>query len=124
MHEFSVVAYLLETVEDEARRHGASRVTEIELVIGERASIMDESLFFYFDMLKAGTLAQDAKLAARRVPSQFDCLECGDTFVVSVANTDFHCPRCGGIGRISNKGSEFYIESIEIEKEEACLSNK
>lgn len=121
MHEFSVVTYLLDTVEAEARQHGADRVTEINLVVGERASIMDESLFFYFDMLKPGTLAQDAKLATRRVPSEFDCLECGNTFI---ASADFHCPRCGGIGRISSKGSEFYIESIEIEKEEACLSNK
>jgi len=121
MHEFSVVTYLLEAVEDEARQHGASRVTEIHLVVGERASLMDESLFFYFDILKAGTLAQDAKLAARRVPSEFDCLECGSTYI---AGSDFYCPRCGGIGRLSSKGSEFYIESIEIEKEEACPSNK
>jgi hydrogenase nickel incorporation protein HypA/HybF len=121
MHEFSVVTYLLETVEAEAREHGASRVLTIDLVIGDRASIVDESLFFYFDMLKSGTLAEDAKLTARRVPSEFDCLECGNTYV---ASDDFHCPVCGGIGRVSSKGSEFYIESIEIEKEEACLSNK
>lgn len=115
MHEFSVVTYLLETVQEEARQHGASRVLEVNLVVGERASIMDESLFFYFDMLTPGTLAEGAKLTARRIPSQFDCLECGQTYL---AGTDLRCPHCGGMGRISDKGSEFYIDSIEIEKEE------
>ena len=115
MHEFSVVTYLLETVQEEARQHGASRVLEVNLVVGERASLMDESLFFYFDMLTPGTLAEGAKLTARRIPSQFDCLECGQTYL---AGADLRCPHCGGIGRISDKGSEFYIDSIEIEKEE------
>lgn len=114
MHEFSVITYLLETVEEEARRHGASRVTEIKLVIGDRASMVDESLFFYFDMLKPDTLAWDAKLSTRRVPSEFDCLECGQAYL---ATNDFHCPACGGMGRLSPKGSEFYIDSIEIERE-------
>lgn len=121
MHEFSVVTYLLETVEAEARQHGATRVLTIHLVIGDRASIMDESLFFYFDMLKAGTLAEDATLTARRVPSEFDCLECGKTYI---PNDDFHCPHCGGIGRVSSRGSEFYIDHMEIEKEETCLSKR
>jgi hydrogenase nickel incorporation protein HypA/HybF len=115
MHEFSVVTSLLETIQEEARQHGASRVLGVNLVIGERASIMDESLFFYFDMLSPGTLVEGAKLTARRVPSQFDCLECGKSYV---AKADFHCPHCGGIGRIGESGGEFYIDSIEIEKEE------
>jgi len=114
MHEFSVVTSLLETVEQEAQQHGASRVLGIDLVIGERASIMDESLFFYFDMLAPGTLAEGAKLTAKRVPSEFNCLECGKSYV---AGTDWHCPHCGGLGQVSEKGSEFYIDSIEIEKE-------
>jgi hydrogenase nickel insertion protein HypA len=115
MHELSVVTYLLETVQEEARQHGASRVLEINLVVGERASIMDESLFFYFDMLTPGTLAEGARLTARRIPSEFNCLECGKSYL---AEADLSCPHCGGMGRISEKGSEFYIDSIEIEREE------
>ena len=114
MHEFSVVTSLLETVQAEARQHGASRVLGIDLVIGERASIMDESLFMYFDMLAPGTLAEGATLTMKRVPSEFNCLECGQTYLAGI---DWHCPHCGGLGRISEKGSEFYIDSIEIEKE-------
>ena len=115
MHEISVVTYLLETVEEQARRHGASRVLGINLVIGERASIVDDSLYFYFDMLTPGTLVQGAKLTTRRIPSQFSCLGCGATYL---AGDDFRCPQCGEWGQISTQGSEFYIDSIEIERDD------
>ena len=115
MHEISVVTYLLETVEEQARQHGANRVLEVNLVIGERASIVDDSLFFYFDMLTPGTLAEGAKLITHRVPSQFSCLACGKTYI---AGDDFRCPHCGGLGHIDPQGSEFYIDTIEIERDE------
>ena len=115
MHELSVVSSLVEIVQEEALQHGASRVVEVNLVIGERASILDESLFFYFDMLTPGTLAEGAKLTAKRIPSEFICLECGKAYL---AEADLRCSYCGGMGRLSEKGSEFYIDSIEIEKEE------
>lgn len=114
MHEMSVITYLLETVEQEARQHNADKVLAINLVVGERASIMDDSLFFYFDMLTPGTLAEGAKLNTRRVPSKFQCLECGSAYL---AGNDFHCPDCGGVGHISPEGSEFFIDSIEIQRE-------
>ena len=38
------MSYLLETVDDRARREGARRIVAINLVIGERASIIDDSL--------------------------------------------------------------------------------
>jgi hydrogenase nickel incorporation protein HypA/HybF len=115
MHEISVVTYLLETVEEQARQHGANRVLGIHLVIGERASIVDDSLHFYFDMLTPGTLSHGAKLTTRRVPSQLKCLGCGATYL---AGHDFRCPHCGELGHISAEGSEFYIDSIEIERDD------
>ena len=115
MHEISVVTYLLEAVEEQARQHNASRIVEVNLVIGDRASIVDDSLFFYFDMLTPGTLAEGAKLNTRRVPSQFNCLECGKAYVTG---DDFRCPHCGGLGRIDPAGSEFYIDTIEIERDD------
>ena len=115
MHEFSVVTYLLETVEEQARQHGASRVLEVRLVIGDRSSIVDDSLFLYFDMLSPGTLSEGARLSTRRIPSQFNCISCGKSFS---AGKNYLCPHCGGLGQISAQGSEFYIDSIEIEKDE------
>ena len=56
MHEWGIVTGLLEVVEGQARKSGARRVRTVNLVVGERSGIVDESLRFYFDLLSAETL--------------------------------------------------------------------
>ncbi len=63
MHELSIMSYLLESVEAEARQRGARKVLAINLVLGERAGI-DDSLLFYFDLLTPGTLAGALQISA------------------------------------------------------------
>lgn len=114
MHEFGVMTYLLQAVEEAAREEGARRVLAINLVIGDRATIVDDSMLFYFEAMKAGTLAEAAELKMRRVPSRFYCSRCDSTYV---PGKDFCCPDCGALGMLTDEGSEFLIESIEIERE-------
>lgn len=114
MHEYSVMTYLLQAVTEKAQEVGAERVVAINLVVGDRASIVDDSLLFYFDMLGPGTVAEGAQLNIRRVPNRFYCSRCDDTF--EPAGADFRCPVCGWIGQITAEGSEFFIESIEVER--------
>jgi len=116
MHEFGVMAYLLEAVEQKAQEVGACRVLAINLVVGDRSSIIDDSLQFYFDMMVPGTVVEGAQLNMRRVPSQFYCGRCAQNFIFT--GDDFRCPRCGTLGQLSDEGSEFLIESIEIERGE------
>ena len=115
MHEFGVMTYLLNTVEAKAQELQAARVLEINLVIGDRASIVDNSLSLYFEMLTPGTLVEGAVLNTRRVPSRFACATCGTHY--EPVGADFRCPTCGGIGQLTDEGSEFFIESIVIEKD-------
>jgi len=51
VHEVSVMTALLDSVEAHAARIGAKKILAINLVIGERASIIDDSLLFAFDLL-------------------------------------------------------------------------
>ena len=114
MHEYGVMLYLLNAVEDKARELGARRVLSINLVIGDRASIVEDSLGFYFDQMTPGTAVEGAQLNLRRVPSRFVCPGCGVEFTPQ--NGSFRCPDCGTVGRVQEAGSEFLIESIEIER--------
>lgn len=114
MHEFGVMSYLLQAVEEKARELGAQRVLAINLVIGDRSSIVDDSLLYYFDMMKGRTLAGEAQLNTRRVSTRFYCNRCDSTYI---PGKDFYCPDCGEIGMMTEEGSEFFIESIEIERE-------
>jgi len=113
MHELSVMGYLLETVEEQARQAEASKVLTINLVIGERASIVDDSLLFYFDLLTPGTLADGAKLHVRRTVMRFHCDACQRDY--ARRGDDFRCPDCQTVGQVTDDGSELLIESIEIE---------
>ncbi len=113
MHELSVMAYMLESVEAHAQRIGAKKVLAINLVIGERASIIDDSILFYFDALTPGTVAEGAQLNVRRTCMQFHCAACDDDYTPS--GSDFRCPRCHTVGQVTDDGSELLIESMEIE---------
>lgn len=113
VHELSVMAYMLETVEAHARRIGATKVTAINVVIGERASIIDDSVLFYFDALTPGTLAEGAQLNVRRTRMRFHCATCDVEYPPS--GDDFRCPHCHTVGQVTDDGSEMMIESMEVE---------
>ena len=113
MHELSVMSYLLETVEAQAAQHGAHKVLAVNVVMGDRASMVDDSLLFYFDLLTPGTLAEGAHLNVRRTAMRFCCERCEAEY--SPRGADFGCPTCGTVGRVTDDGSELLIESIEID---------
>lgn len=113
MHELSVMTYLLDTVEEQARRAGARKVCAINLVVGERASFVDDSLLFYFDFLTPGRLCEGARLNIRRTQMSFHCASCGGDY--APAEGHFRCPRCDRPGQITSDGREMLIESMEIE---------
>lgn len=115
MHEFGVVSQLLQGLEAKAREVGATRILAINLVIGERASIVDDSFRFYFEALSPGTVAEGAQLHVRRVPSRFYCAGCDERYVPATGT--FNCPTCGSLGQLTEEGGEFLVESIEIEQE-------
>ena len=115
MHELSVMSYLLESVEEQAQLMGASKVVAINLVIGERAGILDDSMLFYFDMLTPGTLAVGAQLNVRRTEMRFHCAPCQRDY--TRVGDDFRCPDCHTVGQVTDDGSELLIESIVVEME-------
>jgi hydrogenase nickel incorporation protein HypA/HybF len=112
----------MEAVEEQAHLAGASRVLAVNLVVGDRASIIDDLLLYYFDMLTPGTLAEGAQLNLRRVPMRFYCSRCNAAY--TPAGEDFHCPDCAAIGQLTDEGSELLIESIEIEREQMAWPSK
>lgn len=113
MHELAVTQNVLDIAVEHAKQGGATRIKRINLVIGEMSSIVDDSVQFYFDFISKGTMAEGAELQFRRIPAEFRCGECNQIF--SPEADDFRCPRCAGLGIVTDVGSEFYMESIEVE---------
>ncbi len=113
MHEYAVTEGLLKLVLDEAGKAGASKVTEIKLVIGDLSTIIDESIQMYFDLMSEGTMAHGARLVFRRIPARFKCKDCGCDYEKPA--TGYDCPQCGGLGMPTGVGREFYVESMDVE---------
>lgn len=112
MHELSVVESMVSVVLKHAEQNKASRVTKINLVLGEASTVMEEPIRFYFELIARDTIAKGAELSIVRPLLMSRCSECGDEF--KVVEYDFICPRCSSTETEIISGREFQVESIEI----------
>jgi len=113
MHELSVTQSILDITLRHAQKAQAQRVTSINLVIGQLATIVDDSVQFYWDMISEDTLAQGAQLHFRRIPAQLQCRSCQAIYALDEA--ELVCPHCGSSDVSVTSGTEFFLESIEVE---------
>ena len=115
MHELSVTENILNIATKHAREANASRVTDINIVIGQLSSIVDESVAFYWQIISEDTICADAKLHFNRIPAEFLCNNCKATF--KLEHELAPCPHCGSALINVISGEEFYLDSIEIERQ-------
>jgi hydrogenase nickel incorporation protein HypA/HybF len=113
MHELSVTESILEISLRHANKVNAKRITNLYLVIGQFASIVDDSVQFYWDIVSEGTLADGALLHFRRIPATLCCLECNHQY--NPGNDGFSCPNCKSERVKVITGEEFFMEAIDIE---------
>jgi len=113
MHELAVTQSILEIVLRHAEQAGARRVKQIDLVIGDFSSIVDDSVQFYFEFICKDTLAEGAQLIFHRVPGRLRCRECQATFAPN--GRTYVCPVCGSVRVEVIAGREFRVDSIEVE---------
>ena len=115
MHESSVTEAILKLAIDKGASLGAKKVTGISLVVGDLTGYVGDSIQFYFDRYSVGTIAEGAHIAVTRIEPKMRCITCGELF--TRARFSFSCPTCGGDGVATTIGTEFFIETIEIESE-------
>jgi len=113
VHELSVTQGMLDIALEKAKETQASRITRINLVIGEISSIVDDCVQFYFDFLSRDSIASGATLSFTRIPMKVRCRNCKLSF--SPNKSLWSCPQCGEWSVEIIAGNEFYIDSIEVE---------
>lgn len=115
MHELSVTESILEIALTHAKSSGATRVTDINLVIGQLSSIVDDSVQFYWNYVSEDSICSGAVLHFKRVKARFECIDCGQVY--QLENELSLCPACKSSHTRIVSGEEFFVDSIEIEKE-------
>jgi hydrogenase nickel incorporation protein HypA/HybF len=110
MHELPITESVLKIALNAA---GGRRITAIHLTVGDLASIVDDAVQFYFDIISKGTDAEGAVLHFRRQPGVMTCLACGQRTEVRPPLPAV-CPRCGEARLRVTGGRELRVESIEV----------
>lgn len=119
MHEYPITLRIVEIANSQAAEAHA-RVTGIDLVVGDDSGFIGESIQMYFDVIAEGTPCAGARLTIERVRPKLQCTACGAYFEREPFS--FACPACGGDGRPTKIGKEFYVKSVELETEdETCI---
>ena len=110
MHELSVTQNILNIALSNA---GSRKVTQVNLLIGQFASIVDDSVQFYWDIISKDTPAEGSRLHFERIPGEMTCQSCGHTF--HPTGETFDCPACSSPSVKISKGEEFQVDSIDVE---------
>ena len=118
MHELA----LSQAIVDTAVRHAEGRrVSSVQMRIGTLRQVVPDSLAFYFEIVSRDTLCDGAQLDHELVTALLECQECGETWDPLGSAPTFRCPSCGTGGDVV-RGGEFEVESITVEKEDACTA--
>ena len=112
MHEMSIAASLLDTVQAESARRGAHVVT-LGIRIGELAGVDAESLRFCFDALVKDSDLAPLALAIDPLPWRHRCRKCAHEFAIAEYRTE--CPQCGAGDTELISGNELEFAYLEIE---------
>lgn len=118
MHELSLSSAIVET----AVKHAEGRkVNAVELTVGALRQVVPASLEFYFEIVSRDTVCEGARLELQVVEARVSCNACGEGWTLD--DPVFRCPSCESTDVEVLSGSEFMVESLDVE-EEACTAQR
>jgi hydrogenase nickel incorporation protein HypA/HybF len=131
MHEMSLAEGVIGVVQDAARAYeeALSRgdsdspsaaaqharpclVRTVRLEIGALAAVELDALRFAFEVVKRGSVAEDAELEIVHVPGSAWCMQCSRS--VAIAERTEPCPECGSWQLQVTGGSQMRVKELEL----------
>lgn len=116
MHEYSIVASLIDLCEKEAKKHHAKAIKCLKISVGRLSGIEIHFLEQCFDTFKEETICQNASLIVELCEVVLLCSACHEKSVVKENN--FICPKCHSDDVSMIGGQELHVKSIEIIEDE------
>lgn len=111
MHEYSIVASLIDRVQQEAAAHEGARVHRLYVKIGELSGVELDLLKTAFDTFRERTICDGAELTIDMVAPAWACPSCERTVARGAI---LRCDSCGRPARMT-QGDEIILERIEME---------
>ncbi len=113
MHELSIVANIMDIVEEYAVKQHAITVHEIELDIGQLAGIDFDALEFAISHAPRKDLLRNAAFIIHKIDPAAKCRDCQHTYPTKEYATP--CPGCGSIRTTITTGNELKVRSFKID---------
>lgn len=111
VHEYSIVASLIDRVQQEAEAHAAARVHRLHVKIGELSGVELDLLKTAFDTFRERTICDGAELSIETVTPVWSCPGCSRDIE---RGSILRCETCGRPARLV-RGDEIILERIEME---------
>jgi hydrogenase nickel incorporation protein HypA/HybF len=113
MHEVGIAQGLLDIAIENCKKRGYQRIKSIKIKVGRASGVVPDSLLFAFDVMKMGTIAENASLTIDEVPVSGFCENCKKNFTVEEAFV-ISCPLCGDGKFHVETGRELNIYEMEV----------
>lgn len=113
MHEFSL-AKEIERIVAETLAERDSKLSQVNLVVGGLSGVLPDALLSALEFISSEGPLKGAKFVIREEPAVFTCSAC--SAVTNPQPPIFCCMECGSVKGELTGGTEFYIESLEVEE--------
>jgi len=111
VHEYSIVASLVDRVQREVDAHPGAIVRRVRVKIGELAGVEIALLQTAFDTFRERTVCDRADLVIEAITATWRCARCD---VAIAPGAILRCPTCGRPARLA-AGDDIVLERIEME---------
>ena len=111
MHEYSIVAALIDRVEKEATAHVGAEVRRLHVKIGELSGVELDLLKTAFETFRERTICARADLAIEAVAPVWSCPSC---HALIARGAILRCEECDRPARL-DQGDEIILQRIEME---------
>jgi len=111
MHEYSIVASLVERVQREVEARPGAQVRKLHVRIGELAGVEVDLLRTAYETFRERTVCDGAELAIAKVAAAWRCPRCDRALA---AGGILRCPGCGRAAQLA-AGDEIILDRIEME---------
>ncbi len=113
MHEFSLAIDLVEQLKEVVTREKATKVVEINVVIGALSGVERVPFEFAFPQAAQDTPLEGAVLIIEEVPLILKCSDCNRE--TETDDLIMVCPECNSVSVEIVQGKEFLIKSMEVQ---------
>ena len=123
MHETAAMQGIVRIILHHMQQAGASRVINVQLVLGASGHLTAEAANQHFEALVAGTPIEGSSLTIQWLPAEYQCFFCLHRFESSEPSNHVTCPECGEAALEVSHRDMCSVSAIDVsfEEEKVCV---